>query len=616
MNTSRLNYLAALRVVVGLCFALIAGAVAGGAVPAASAAPDCAPFELGQKARAEQSVPAAFAHYKRAVADSCKVAESLRAMAELSMGLDRPDKAASYYRDVIGWVVRHGGRETAADRVGLALALVRQGRPQEAANEIQQAERLDPAAWITVYGRARFAMVNGNWSAALDLMERTNAAKATDPLVAGQYNVVMALYYTGISDLPQAESAALRAVSLDPTDPERLALFHRICTERGTLRVGIGALEQAKIDAGTKPPAPLLAELGRMYEAGRRYNDARDMYVAAVAADSSYAPALRDLGDLMQVAKKPAIAVQFYMRYLGQVPNDVDAKMRLAQACTDLGQTEEAAKAMRSAITLAPTRPDVRRAFARAGLRSSDPTTSRAAANVFNTRAGDTIWTVDDWLALAEYHRDAKVLDAARQATARAAAIEPASPRIEFELGLIEITAGNPDAAVTHMQAAVDRNPEGPNYHLNLGVALVTAGRRAEGIAAMRRATVVNGQFTQGRLVLAQTLTAADSTRASDEQYQAILAYDPANASALRGLGWSRLKAADCKDAVRLFTTASESEPKSSENWVGLGSAAVCANDYALAAKAFEKARQIDPESASVKKGLDLLAQARKGSTP
>jgi tetratricopeptide (TPR) repeat protein len=500
--------------------------------------------------------------------------------------------------------------------VGLALALVRQGRPQEAANEIQQAERLDPAAWITVYGRARFAMVNGNWSAALDLMERTNAAKATDPLVAGQYNVVMALYYTGISDLPQAESAALRAVSLDPTDPERLALFHRICTERGTLRVGIGALEQAKIDAGTKPPAPLLAELGRMYEAGRRYNDARDMYVAAVAADSSYAPALRDLGDLMQVAKKPAIAVQFYMRYLGQVPNDVDAKMRLAQACTDLGQTEEAAKAMRSAITLAPTRPDVRRAFARAGLRSSDPTTSRAAANVFNTRAGDTIWTVDDWLALAEYHRDAKVLDAARQATARAAAIEPASPRIEFELGLIEITAGNPDAAVTHMQAAVDRNPEGPNYHLNLGVALVTAGRRAEGIAAMRRATVVNGQFTQGRLVLAQTLTAADSTRASDEQYQAILAYDPANASALRGLGWSRLKAADCKDAVRLFTTASESEPKSSENWVGLGSAAVCANDYALAAKAFEKARQIDPESASVKKGLDLLAQARKGSTP
>jgi tetratricopeptide (TPR) repeat protein len=459
-------------------------------------------------------------------------------------------------------------------------------------------------------------MANGNWTAATDLMERTGAAKSKDPVVIGQYNVVMALYYQGIDDFPQAESAALRAVSLDPTDPERLALFHRICAQRGTLGVGIGALEQAKIDAGVKPPAPLLAELGRMYEAGRRYNEARDMYVAAVTADSSYAPALRDLGDLMQIAKKPAIAAQFYLRYLGQVPNDVDATMSLAQVCTALGQTDEAAKAMRSAVTMAPTRRDVRRAFARAGLRSSEPTTSSAAVNVFNSLAGDSLWTVDDWLALAEYHRERKVLDAARQATARAAAVEPMSAQIEFELGLIEITAGNPDAAVTHMQAAVDRNPEGPNYHLNLGVALVTAGRRADGIAAMRRSVGINEKFTQGRLVLAQTLTAADSTRASDEQYQAILAYDPANDTALRGLGWSRLKAADCKEAVRLFTTASESGPKNAENWVGLGSAAVCANDHATATKAFEKARQIDPESASVKKGLDLLAQARKGSTP
>jgi len=612
MNTSHLNHLAAVRLVVGLALAVVAGDVA----QAVSATPDCAPFQLGQKARAEQSIPAAFAHYKRAVADSCKVAESLRALAELSMGLDRPDKAETYNRELISWVVRHGGRETAADRVGLGLALMRLGRPQEAANELQQAERLDPVGWTTMYGRARLAMANGNWTAATDLMERTGAAKSKDPVVIGQYNVVMALYYQGIDDFPQAESAALRAVSLDPTDPERLALFHRICAQRGTLGVGIGALEQAKIDAGVKPPAPLLAELGRMYEAGRRYNEARDMYVAAVTADSSYAPALRDLGDLMQIAKKPAIAAQFYLRYLGQVPNDVDATMSLAQVCTDLGQTDEAAKAMRSAVTMAPTRRDVRRAFARAGLRSSDPTTSSAAVNVFNSLAGDSLWTVDDWLALAEYHRERKVLDAARQATARAAAVEPMSAQIEFELGLIEITAGNPDAAVTHMQAAVDRNPEGPNYHLNLGVALVTAGRRADGIAAMRRSVGINEKFTQGRLVLAQTLTAADSTRASDEQYQAILAYDPANDTALRGLGWSRLKAADCKEAVRLFTTASESGPKNAENWVGLGSAAVCANDHATAAKAFEKARQIDPESASVKKGLDLLAQARKGSTP
>lgn len=612
MSILRFNHLAALRLVAGVFLATVAGA-ASVAAPAASG---CEPYQAGVKARADQAIPAAFAYFKKAVADSCEVAESRRALAELSTGMDRPERAEQYYRDTISWLTRHGSHETAADRVGLALTLIRQGRLQDAANEIQLAERLDANGWTTMYGRARLALANQNWESALELMERTGAAKSTDPVVTGQYNLVMALYYRGTVDLPQAESAALRAVSLAPSDPERLALFHSICTERGTLRVGIGALEQAKADVGPKPPAPLLAELGRMYQAGRRFNEARDMYVASVAADSSYAPALRDLGDLMQVAKRPAIAVQFYLRYLGQVPSDIDAKLRLAQACTDLGQFDEAAKHTRAAITAAPTRPDVRRAFARTGLRSSDTTTSQAAVKLFNSLATDTTWTVDDWVALAEYHRDRKAIDLAKQAVARAAVIDPASAQVEFELGLIEISAGNPDVAVTHMQAAVDRKPDGPNYHLNLGVALVTAGRRADGLAAMRRSIAVNDKFTQGRLVLAQTLAAADSARAGDEQYQAILAYDPANAAALRGLGWSRLRAADCKEAIRLFTSASESEPKNAENWAGLGSAAVCANDLPSATKAFDKARQIDPENASVKRGLDLLAQARKGSTP
>ena len=616
MTALRLNHLTAIRTTLSLLVALVVVAAAGGAVNAATPSADCEPYRLGQKALADRSFPVALAQFKRAVADSCKVAESRRALAELSLGLDRPEKAERYYADAISWEIRHGSQETAADRVGLGLVMLRLGRLQEAATEMQRAEVLAPNTWITVYGRARLAMAHGSWDGALELLERSGAAKTTDLNVTGQYNLALALYFEGVGDLPQAESAALRAMSIDPGDPERLALFNRICTARGTSRVAIAALEQAKVDFGAVTPAPLLTELGRLYQAGRRYNDARDMYVAAIAADSSYAPALRDLGDLMQVAKKPAIAAQFYMRYLGQVPEDVNAMLSLSRACTDLGQHDEAAKHMRRAVTIAPSRPDIRRAFARTGLRSSDPTTSKAAANVFKTMAADTSWTVDDWVALAEYYRSNKDFVAAREAVTRAVAIDAMSPQTEFELGLIELSADNPTAAVAHMQAAIDRKPDAPNYHLNLGVALVTAGRRADGFAAMRNAISLNPQFTQGRLVLAQTLAAADSVRAGDEQYQAILAYEPTNGSALRGLGWSRLKASDCKEASRLFTLASESEPRNAESWVGLGSAAVCANDLPAATKALDKARLLDPENAIVKRGLDLLAQARKGSTP
>jgi tetratricopeptide (TPR) repeat protein len=353
-----------------------------------------------------------------------------------------------------------------------------------------------------------------------------------------------------------------------------------------------------------------------MYQTGRRFNEARDMYVAAVAADSNFAPALLDLGDLMRLAKKPEVAVQLYMRYLGQAPRDIDAMLHISQACLDIGKTDQAATTAADAMKINPSRPDVRRNFVRCGLRSSDPEMGKAATSVFNGMANDPTWTAEDWLLLAEYHRQGGRFDLAKDATARAATFDPTSPAVEYERGLIEMSAGNTAQAVTHLQAAATAKPDAPGYHLNLGIALIKAERKADGLASMRRALAVNPQYTQGRLVLAQSLAAMDSVQAGNDQYRAILAYDPTNGPANCGLGWSAVRIADCKEARRLFQSVVDNDPKNAEGWAGLGSAEVCAANLPAATAALDRARQIDPQNVNVKRGLDLLARARNGSAP
>ena len=583
----------------------------GMAAPAAGGA--CAPFTKGQAALEQRDLPQAAANFRKAVSDSCEASEARRRLGELAWRQQRPEQAEAEYRAAIDWDLRHGGKERACDYVALALMQLRQNKVADAAKTLQRADVLDGAAWCTTYGRARLCLANQEWEGAITLLGRY--PKGPDGADAiGEYYTAMAMYHVGVANLAEAEGEALRSVSADITDPERLALFHKICKGRGTTSVAITALEQAKAEANKTAPASLLTELGRMYQTGRRYNEARDMYVKAVAADSNFAPALLDLGDLMRLAKKPEVAAQLYLRYLGQMPRDVDAMLHITQACLDIGQIEQAATTAADAMKVNPSRPDVRRNFARAGLRSNDPEMSKAAQTVFNGMANDPTWTADDWLLLAEYHRDGNNFEAAKDATAHAATFDPASPAVEYERGLIEMSAGNTAQAITHLQAAVNAKPDAPSYHLNLGVALIKADRKGDGLASMRRALAVNPQYTQGHLALAQSLAAVDSVQAANAQYQAILAYDPTNGAALCGLGWAAVRAADCKEANRLFKSVVDSNPKNAEAWAGLGSAEVCASNLPAAKVALDRAAQIEPNDVNVKRGQDLLARARSGS--
>ena len=119
----------------------------------------------------------------------------------------------------------------------------------------------------------------------------------------------------GTGDLAEAEKAALLAMHLNPTDPEGGILVARIYEMGHNLSLAINTYEQVLATPGVTPTAPLLANLGRLYRQEQRYNEARDKLTHAVMIDSTYTPALKDLGDLYRLANQHDKAARVYLRY-------------------------------------------------------------------------------------------------------------------------------------------------------------------------------------------------------------------------------------------------------------------------------------------------------------
>ena len=77
-------------------------------------------------------------------------------------------------------------------------------------------------------------------------------------------------------------------------------------------------------------------------------------------------------------------------------------------------------------------------------------------------------------------------------------------------------------------------------------------------------------------------------------------------------LGFCYIRAAKYVEAARIYRQATEADPANADGWAGLGNAYLGQENYSAAEQAFAKAKAIDPNNVAMKKGLDLLNQARQ----
>ena len=117
-----------------------------------------------------------------------------------------------------------------------------------------------------------------------------------------------------------------------------------------------------------------------------------------------------------------------------------------------------------------------------------------------------------------------------------------------------------------------------------------------------------------GRLLLAQALAVSDSLRAAEEEYNQVLAAEPANPRALRGVAYCRIRGGRYAEAARSYEAATKAEPGNADGWAGLGNAYLGLSRLDASEEAFRKARAIDPGNVTMRKGMELLEKARAAS--
>jgi tetratricopeptide (TPR) repeat protein len=570
------------------------------------------PIRAGNQALDEMRLSDAKAFFEEALKQGQDTPRAKFGLAEVDLRSGRFQDAERLYREAIDAQAKEGGKDLPEAHAMLGIILIETDRWQEGAKEIHTASQLDSNCWPAIYGEARLLMRDHKWDEAEKLLNK-GAKKKGVSQGEDLFHHGWGVFYLGTNDLTMAETSALSAFHLNPSDPWHGKLVAQVYEKRNVPALAIAACEEALQTSGVPPTASFVHFMGTLYQKAGRYTEARDSYQRAVEIDSTYAPVLKDWAGLMTLAKQYDRAAQIYLRYVQLQPNDVDALVGLSGALYDAGRYAQALDVASKAMGMDSTKSSVRIAYARAAIRNRDPVMRDRGAQIYTSLPDTLHWQSKDRVLLASYQIENGQQDLARANLQQVIATDSTYAEAYFQLGLLALKTQGPEAAIVQFDKAISHDPKVPLYYLNAGVAQFQAKRFDKAIPAFRSAIKLDPRFVSAHSLLGQALIAVDSLSAAEKEYQRAAEIDPTNGGVLRGLGYCYLKRGAYKEASDVYKKATTAEPRNTDGWVGLGQAYMGLGDIAAAEDALRQAQGIDPNNASLRASWDLLKRAKQG---
>jgi tetratricopeptide (TPR) repeat protein len=565
------------------------------------------PVRLGLILLREGKAAEAKLRFEEAIANDWEVARAHYGLAEVHVRQGAYAAAEPLFRQSLA----ESAKPLPEARAALGLLLLRLDRVEEAQPEIERALREDGDLWDAQYAKALLAVREKQFDEAKKLLEKGKKKKG---LKEGEdryhHGVALLLYEQG--DVAGAEQAALRARTLNPTEPEYVGLVADIYVGTGQPGLAIQEYRRLLETPGFEASAPFFHEMGGLYEAMKDPNEALRSYQEAVKIDSTFAPALLDVGRLYELGKVHDRAWAAYDRYLRLAPDDIDVLVTFTRVSLDVRQFKDAQAAAKRAFAMDSTRADIRLLYARASAQNKDPAT---AARLYASVADTTLFEAIDHVRLGQMDFEAERWDGARAHLQTALAMDSTSAEGWFILGMLELRVEDAEAAVRALGKAAELAPNFAAASLNLGIAELRAGRKQEGIAALRRAQTLAPENPQVLVSLAEALASADSTAAAIEEYLGVIDIDPSNAKAHRGLGLCQIQKKSWPEAVSSLRQATTLDGNNADGWAMLGQAYLGLNDIPRAKQAAERCLAIKPGHTIGKSVLDVARQARGAST-
>ena len=265
--------------------------------------------------------------------------------------------------------------------------------------------------------------------------------------------------------------------------------------------------------------ANLQAQSGRIAPAAEAFVHLADLR----PANGVYA---RQAGSFLEASRRPDEAAVYLQRAFRLRPDDADAAYRYGLHLFHAGKYEEAVQALGRGVDLAPGRPDVVLKLAQAMGRQGQFAAAR------------------------------RVLDAAL-------ITRPEAPLLTFQRGLIQVRAGEHEAAVADFRRVLELDPDQHRARYALARALMAVGQEEEGRAQMEQfAAGEEARRHRETARLVQHLARAggqDDPLERRRRLEDLVLADPGNAEAHRLLarayadeGDYQQAAASCGRALRL----------------------------------------------------------------
>lgn len=130
-------------------------------------------------------------------------------------------------------------------------------------------------------------------------------------------------------NLDEAISILNAAIKIEPKNPENYILMGDAVLEKNPAEGGAAIKQYNKANELNTKSAKGILRTGKLYQRGRNYQLALDLYKQAEAIDPNYAPAYREKAELYHLAGQDAKAIESYRKYL-ELNNSADARERYA----------------------------------------------------------------------------------------------------------------------------------------------------------------------------------------------------------------------------------------------------------------------------------------------
>ncbi len=273
------------------------------------------------------------------------------------------------------------------------------------------------------------------------------------------------------------------------------------------------ALQRAPGDAA----ALHLLGLARLEQGDAK--DATGWLARAAAAEPGDSQIAYNLGAAFIAAKEPGRALAPLARALELRPDYPEAVFNLGEAHRLAGDTERAIGLLRRATELLPA--------------------MAAAPN-----------------ALGLAYRAEGSVAAARKAFEAALTVDPDFLEADVNLGLLDLDAGDADAALARWERLESALGASPILAYNLGVALLHSRNATQAAALFRRAAQADPGFTEARVGEAQALRLVGDPEASLQHLDAVLRTEPLHPEALEARGLALLELGREDEAIPAFQAA------------------------------------------------------------